>query len=74
MRTERIQEPLSLLAERMLVVMADMADGRTDRPLHIDDVQRRCNALGIKQMTDEQFEVYRQSVIERLKVIRKGQS
>lgn len=51
------------LNHRILVVIYDLADGQVGQPVSLKRIHERCNELGIKTMTQAQFEAYREWVV-----------
>ena len=57
---------LEKIAQRFLVVIYDLADGRTDKSVNRDEALQYANRIGLKGMTDEEFEAYRLRVMKRV--------
>lgn len=61
-------------AERFLVVVYDLADGRTDKTVNGEAARLHANRLGIRMMTDDEFKAYRKRVTDRVKNLREEAS
>lgn len=60
----------AVVSERLLVVLYDMVDGRLDVPVPVEKVRQRANALGVKMMTDTEFKVYHDKVVDRVTALK----
>jgi hypothetical protein len=60
-------EKLSRLEFRTLTVVYKLAKGRTDLPVHKDDILKEIKTYAIYDMTDEEFYKYRAKVLEEVK-------
>ena len=56
--------------KRLLVVVYDLCDGRTDKTVSIDNAIQHLKGFGIDTMTKEEFRTYHATVLERVKLLR----
>jgi hypothetical protein len=54
---------VTTLAERVLVVICSLSGGEEGRRVHVPTLLAECNRVGIKTMTDVEFELYRAGVL-----------
>lgn len=59
-------------SRRLLVVIYDLANGRSDVPVQEEAIIRHAAKLGVFRMTAEQFEAYRLATVARVQAHRKA--
>lgn len=68
-------KPLELSKEtlrwRMLIITYSLANGQEGVPVSLQAIQQESERIGVKGMTDAEFELYRQQAIARAAVVGK---